>query len=100
MRFVEQRVSPTFEEEERLDAAPLTHIVDTTVARVVALVSIDQPDDIRLVLQALNKHFTEPDMWLAQVLKDKFPWLGGEDSVSGADVVEQLSEWYEELRND
>lgn len=92
MRFVEQRVTPTFEEEERIDGAPMTHIVDTVNARVVALVAIEDPDATRLVLDALNRKCIAAD------LVKRFPWLANDDDAN-ADVVDQLREWYEELRN-
>jgi hypothetical protein len=36
---------------------------------------------------------------LAAALKERFPWLAGRDeiNVSGSDVIDQLSAWYEEL---
>jgi hypothetical protein len=35
---------------------------------------------------------------LAARLKERFPWLGTDEDVNGADVVEALSEFYEELK--
>lgn len=37
------------------------------------------------------------DEMLAIILKNRFPWLGTEDSADGADVVQELADWYEEL---
>jgi hypothetical protein len=30
-------------------------------------------------------------------LEARFPWLGGDEEVSGADVVQALQDWYSEL---
>jgi hypothetical protein len=36
-------------------------------------------------------------MNLTARLKEKFPWLGTDRGVSGADTIERLANWYSEL---
>jgi hypothetical protein len=35
---------------------------------------------------------------LAQLLAQRFPWLGTDEDANGADVIDALNEWYEELQ--
>lgn len=46
--------------------------------------------------QPLNEPKTFSEMVLV-LLEDRFPWLGSDEPVSGADTVDQLSELHERL---
>ena len=42
---------------------------------------------------------TPPYSSIAEELKRRFPWLGtGEDAGSGADIIQSLTDWYDELQ--
>lgn len=36
---------------------------------------------------------------LAAELKRRFPWLDSEENADGADTVDALSDWYQELKD-
>jgi len=37
---------------------------------------------------------------LAAILKENFPWLGTDEEVSGADVIQDLSDFYDRLKEE
>lgn len=65
-------------------------IVEEKTGRNIA-VTYDKADAARIVRDH-NSHDVVLD-----ALRERFPWLGTEQSVSGADVVDELNQLYEEL---